>query len=100
MWGPKRTYTGFRALMPMINPCALCVLAVHSLYRRALCAQAHASDSSRQAALEAKMSGMQQQLESRQDAIDQLKGDLAVLEAHHKQVSVPLNWSGRYAVQR
>lgn len=29
---------------------------------------------------------MQQQLDSRQDAFDNLKGDLDAMEAHHKQV--------------
>ncbi|KAL0023694.1 hypothetical protein WJX79_003394 [Trebouxia sp. C0005] len=48
--------------------------------------QAHASESSRQAASEAKLAGMQQQLDSRQDAFDNLKGDLDAMEAHHKQV--------------
>ena len=49
--------------------------------------QAHASESSRQAALEARVLGLQQQLESRQEAADQLKGELAALDGHHKQVS-------------
>ena len=48
--------------------------------------QAHASESSRQAALEAKLAGMQQQLDSRQDAFHNLQGDLDAMEAHHKQV--------------
>ena len=49
--------------------------------------QAHSSDSSRQAALEAKVSGLQQQLESRQDTVSQLNGELATLQIHHKQVN-------------
>ncbi|KAL0056181.1 hypothetical protein WJX82_008506 [Trebouxia sp. C0006] len=48
--------------------------------------QAHASESSRQAALEAKLAGMHQQLDSRQDAFCNLQGDLNAMEAHHKQV--------------
>ena len=49
--------------------------------------QAHSSDSSRQAALEAKVSGLQQQLESRQDTVSQLNGELATLQIHHKHVN-------------
>ncbi|KAL3153825.1 hypothetical protein ABBQ32_013401 [Trebouxia sp. C0010 RCD-2024] len=48
--------------------------------------QAQASKSSRQAALAAKLAGLQQQLACRDDAIDQLKGDLAALREHHKHV--------------
>ncbi|KAL3140274.1 hypothetical protein ABBQ38_004542 [Trebouxia sp. C0009 RCD-2024] len=48
--------------------------------------QAQASESSRQTALAAKLAGLQQQLACRDDAIDQLKGDLAALGEHHKHV--------------
>ncbi|KAL0023643.1 hypothetical protein WJX77_010140 [Trebouxia sp. C0004] len=48
--------------------------------------QAHASESARHAVLEAKLAGMQQQLDSRQDALHNLQGDLGAMEAHHKQV--------------
>lgn len=34
----------------------------------------------------AKLACMQQQLDSRQDALHNLQGDLAAMEAHHKQV--------------
>ena len=51
--------------------------------------QAQASESSRQTALAAKLAGLQQQLACREDTIDQLKGDLAALEEHHKHVSAP-----------
>ncbi len=36
--------------------------------------------------MEAKLAGMHQQLDSRQDAFCNLQGDLNAMEAHHKQV--------------
>ena len=57
------------------------------MYLWTLRLQAHANESSRQTALESKVMSLQQQLECRQDTVNQLKGDLAALEAHHKHVS-------------
>lgn len=43
-------------------------------------------EASRQATLESKVSSLQQQLASVQDAAEQLKAGYTSLEAHHEQV--------------